>query len=287
MNKTKILITGANGYVGARCYIDLVSDEKYVVLGLAGKNKIFKEQLEIDLLDTNQLEKAILNFKPDIIIHTAANAYPQECENNPQQARRINVDVTKNIVDLCKNMGIKLIFISTIHCYNPQTVYAYTKLEAEKYVQTLTDYVILRLSNVVGVSPNTTSDNLFNRILNSIINQTDFEAYSSDPLEVTYLGNLVEILSCIIERNISGVIIPVTVKGKITRPQLAKSLIIPDATSPYGIKVVEVEVDIKKSFDYEFVHDIFDLPSIDIDQAINYIIKEIDLEIKNIGLRKY
>jgi dTDP-4-dehydrorhamnose reductase len=99
------------------------------------------------------------------IIHTAAAADIDFCQGHPDLARAANVDLTRQLADLCASAGARLIFCSTDTVFDgehapydeedepvPVNFYAETKIEAEKVVTLLVqDAVIARLSLVVGL----------------------------------------------------------------------------------------------------------------------------------------
>jgi dTDP-4-dehydrorhamnose reductase len=90
------------------------------------------------------------------------------CEENPELARKINTNGTKNLVEACKKHNCQMIYISTDYVFdgtkkesyteedktNPQSVYGKTKLEGEKAVLELSNSYILRTSWVYGEGKN-------------------------------------------------------------------------------------------------------------------------------------
>ena len=78
MNKnSKILITGADGYIG-NCLFHFLK-KKYDVEGL-DKKKLFNNKIyKCNILNTKQIDKILSNVKPNIIIHLAAQSLIAEC----------------------------------------------------------------------------------------------------------------------------------------------------------------------------------------------------------------
>ena len=119
----------------------------------------------IDLLDTKRLEALYYNIKPDAVIHTAALADIDYCQNNQDMGTAINVGVTRSLANLCKNSGAKMVFCSTDTVFDgkkgmyveedqphPVNFYAETKICAEHVIRdTVENGVICRLSLVVGL----------------------------------------------------------------------------------------------------------------------------------------
>src|SRR3989344_2764753 len=142
----KVFITGANGQL-AKSFSEIYpKNELYCVT----KDKL-------DVRNKNQVFKQVEMFKPDIILHFASMTRGDECAKNPEIAHQINVNGTRNIVEVCKKNDITVLFVSTNEVFNgkkgsaytetdtpnPITVAGMTKHEAEKIViENLTKYFI-------------------------------------------------------------------------------------------------------------------------------------------------
>ncbi len=104
-------------------------------------------------------------------------------------------------------------------------MYTTTKLKAEKLVSALEYYLILRLSLVVGLSPNQYSHNFYNDLIKSYKEHEVLRADSSCEFEVSYLANVVRCLIAIIESPlINGRVISYTDSGITSRYKIAKDL---------------------------------------------------------------
>jgi dTDP-4-dehydrorhamnose reductase len=154
---TKILITGANGQLGKALQEVLKNEEV-----------LFTDVDEMDITDKTQVNSIFNQFEPTILIHGAAMTNVDGCEENPELARKINTNGTKNLVEACKKHNCQMIYISTDYVFdgtkkesyteedktNPQSVYGKTKLEGEKAVLELSNSYILRTSWVYGEGKN-------------------------------------------------------------------------------------------------------------------------------------
>jgi dTDP-4-dehydrorhamnose reductase len=121
---------------------------------------------EINLTSKSDIENYLLNNDIDTIIHVDALHSIQNCEDDKELAMQINFNNTKNLVDAIKKYPkIKFILISTPCVFNgkdgmflensipyPVNFYGLTKLLAEKEVETLTNYLIIR-TNYVARKP--------------------------------------------------------------------------------------------------------------------------------------
>ena len=75
----KIIITGANGYIGKCLFFYL--KKKFNVIGIDKNKSTEKKIIQCNLLDQKKLNKIIKKEKPDIIIHLAAQSLVDETIN--------------------------------------------------------------------------------------------------------------------------------------------------------------------------------------------------------------
>ena len=157
----KVFVTGGSGLVGS-----------FFVENYSSKYKIVApEYPKIDLTKKETFENIIKEEKPDVILHFAAYTDVSQAESQKDDKTgtcwQINVEGTKNLVSLAKNVGAHLIHISTDYVFpgseeNPGphkesdtpeadsskvTWYGFTKAEAERVVNNLLgkERTVLRL----------------------------------------------------------------------------------------------------------------------------------------------
>ncbi len=165
----KLLVTGASGLVGA-CVARQAAG-RFDTLGVfqTYRPPRFPCRLEpLDLTDASVVRAMLEAFCPDIIIHCAALADADRAQREPELARRLNVDATSTLVGSARQLGAKLVFLSTDLVFDgrkgapyveedpphPLSLYGQTKLEAEQTVRaTANQWVIARTSLVAGPSP--------------------------------------------------------------------------------------------------------------------------------------
>ena len=51
--------------------------------------------IKVDLTDLDQIEAFIKDVQPDILVHSAAQRFPDKMQKNPEEARKLNVEATK------------------------------------------------------------------------------------------------------------------------------------------------------------------------------------------------
>jgi len=227
-----ILITGASSYVGARIYSDL--GNKFDIRGTYLKNKLFQELEQLDITKKESVDKIIGILKPDVIIHAAAIPSASWCEKNPDLAKQINIQGTKNIINAAKDIGAKVIYISSFAAIHPSSLYGKTKFDSEEYVkQSGLDFVIFRPSLIIGQSPNTTNDRPHNRLLKNITEKIPPVYDTSWKFQPTWLGHLSECIDSVIEMGITNEAIPLAVPELKSRYDIAK-----DILSNFNIKAI-------------------------------------------------
>ena len=159
-NSTDILITGASGLLGANLLLCAKAHFTNVV-GVYGQHKCILpgvETLQADLTDPSTARDLVKRFRPKWIIHTAALADVDSCEERPESAQLWNEGMTRNIVESAGTVEARVVHISTDAVFNgakggyseedhpdPINVYAATKLAAEKVVaEDGADHLIIR-----------------------------------------------------------------------------------------------------------------------------------------------
>ena len=118
---------------------------------------------DLDLTDRANVERTWQSIKPNAVIHCAALSRTKDCEQDPEQARRINVEVTAHLAQLSRD--IPFIFLSSGEVFdgrtgwygetdepNPINVYGQTKLEAEQAVLQNPRHTVVRIVLTAGIS---------------------------------------------------------------------------------------------------------------------------------------
>ena len=169
MSISKILITGASGMLGSEIIEQL--DNKYSIIATThekGLNEVLPDfkmvESKIDITEARDIAK-LMFFKPQFIIHCAAYTDVDGCETNWNRCWRVNVDGTKNICVVAKELNVPLIYISTDFVFDgrkgtlyyendytrPINFYGASKLAGEILVQTMVkNYKIIRTSWLYG-----------------------------------------------------------------------------------------------------------------------------------------
>jgi len=190
---TKVLITGALGYLGGRIADYLANQKEYeLFLGLRGK-RLIPESLSssrcvtIDLTDSASLETACRGI--DAIVHLAA-MNEIDSSKDPELALQINGAGTLKLLQAAEYSGVKrFIYFSTAHVYGAPLVgtiteatlakpvhpYAITHRTAEDFVfaahtRKSMEGITVRLSNGFG-APLTSDVNRWTLVFNDLCRQ--------------------------------------------------------------------------------------------------------------------
>lgn len=151
----KILITGATGQVGHALRQLYAQDKNVVALG--------RDKFNLD--NPDKMRSVLRDFKPAIIINTAAYTAVDKAESEPELAMQLNGVAPGVIAEEAKRLGAMLVHYSTDYVFDgsgdrpwteedkpdPINVYGKTKLAGEKAIQEVgARYMIFRTSWVYG-----------------------------------------------------------------------------------------------------------------------------------------
>ena len=173
----KYLVTGGCGFIGSNvvdyliseghdvCVIDDLSSDVHDSFYYNNKAKYYKHSVT----DYAMCSDVFRRFKPDYVLHFAAEARIQNCIADPLKAFKVNYLGTLTMLELCKKYSIKKLVLSStsaiyglneapqheqtkVNCLN---AYSLSKLQAEeccKLYSTMygVDTVCLRYFNVYG-----------------------------------------------------------------------------------------------------------------------------------------
>jgi len=121
----KILVTGANGFVGKHLSKELKDNNYYVIgiggnIGLSNKPENIDEYIVVDLSNEDEVGK--IDFSSlDGIIHLAGLAAVGPSFENPMQYIDVNIGIEVNLFEACKSQKSKpkFIVISSGTIYSP------------------------------------------------------------------------------------------------------------------------------------------------------------------------
>ena len=197
----KVLVTGAAGQLGHD-----VMDE----LKKRGHEGIGVDVQEMDVTDAEKVRQVITAADVDAVIHCAAYTAVDAAEDNAELCRKINADGTEHIARVCRDLDLKMMYISTDYVFdgqgerpwdpdderNPLNVYGQTKYEGELAIeQNLDKFFIVRIAWVFGMN----GKNFIKTMLNLAKNHDRLTVVNDQTGSPTYTYDLARLLVDMIE----------------------------------------------------------------------------------------
>lgn len=161
----KILVTGCNGQLGRAIQKEYGDSVEFIRTDVVEGDGV----VALDITDIGAVMALVRKERPDVIINCAAHTNVDACEKQWDLAYKINAIGPRNLSIAAKEVGAKLIHVSTDYVFagdgtrpytefdepNPVSAYGKTKLEGEKMVQQFADkYFILRTAWLYGDGKN-------------------------------------------------------------------------------------------------------------------------------------
>ena len=152
----KILVTGSTGQLG---------HDVCGILSQRGIEHIGVSSADFDITSKESTQAFLENYQPDAVIHCAAYTKVDLAEDETARCMRVNANGTRNIALACREIGAKLLYVSTDYVFpgtgerpwetddatGPLNVYGKSKLAGEEAVKELVEkHFIVRTSWVIG-----------------------------------------------------------------------------------------------------------------------------------------
>lgn len=206
VEKKKIVVTGANGFIGKR-FIEYN-----------------KERFDITTLTVRDESYKTFDFTGfDCIVHLAGKAHDMNCKDENEYFK-INVEITKVLSIKAKADGVNhFIYISSVKVYGkedrglitekseciPEDAYGKSKLQAEQFLQTIQDenfkVAIVRPPMVYGAGVKGNMDKLIKLCQKKI--PLPF-GNIANLRSMVFVDNLIELLNTIVDQRAEGIFIP-------------------------------------------------------------------------------
>lgn len=191
-NKERIFITGGMGYLGSAfakealkkghdicLYDSLIYEQNSLrMISEISENKKESSELKFIIGDTRNkelLKSSLENFKPTYVLHFGELSSVYACNHNPIFTENINYKASKQVLDICEELNLKVLYNSTSSVYGtqkesrlmkeedafpePTDYYCRYKLKMEEYIKNKIvknpnfKIIVFRPATVFGLSP--------------------------------------------------------------------------------------------------------------------------------------
>jgi len=220
----KILITGANGFLGYYLTEQLLEKKFSVIATGKGEcrlpfthDKNF-QYLSMDFTDPFSIHDVFENIKPDVVIHAGAMSKPDECEANQMLAYLVNVEGTVQLLINAADIKSFFIYLSTDFVFDgergmyreddipaPVNYYGRTKLEAEEAVKEYEfDWAIVRTVLVYGKN-HSGHNNILKIVKEKLEKGEEYNVVDDQLRTPTYVEDLAKGIVSIVEKKATGI----------------------------------------------------------------------------------
>lgn len=245
----KALIVGASGLVGAAILR---------ALGPAGVGTYLTRPLpgltRLDARDRDALRAAVLVAGAEVIYVPAAQPNVEWCEENPAEARSLNLEPVRAVLEVAG--GRRIVAFSTDYVFDgasgpyteadataPLSVYGRIKLELEELLLASGSNAVVRTTGVFGTEPHPPGKNFVLRLIGSLRRGEPVRVPSDQIANPTYAPDLAAASVTIGERG-EGSVWHVAGPDLVARTELATrvaaafgldpALVVPVRTSELG-----------------------------------------------------
>ena len=203
----KVLVTGVKGQLGFDVCNELTKR------GIENKGI---DRNDCDITDEQSVHNYIKNYAPDVVVHCAAYTAVDKAEDEKEICYNVNVNGTKYIAHICKEINAKMVYISTDYVFegtgdkayevndkiSPNNTYGLTKYQGEEEVRNILDkYFIIRISWVFGINGN----NFINTMVKLGESRSELNVVANQIGSPTYTYDLAPLICDMIETEKYGI----------------------------------------------------------------------------------
>jgi len=220
----RVTVFGASGLLGKALLHEWRGD---AVTGLSSR--------DADIRDAERVQQVVRETRPQWIVLAAAYTDVDGCEGNPDLAFAVNRDGAMNVAAVAKEVGARLLFLSSDYVFdgkkttayeisdqrNPQSVYGRAKAEAEvKLLELMPECCIARTSWLFGTGGKSFPDT----ILRLAASRPALDVVNDQHGCPTYTTDLARAMIQLCRKNASG-ILHVTNSGDCSWFEFAQEIV--------------------------------------------------------------
>ena len=176
MDRQRLLVVGARGFLGAHVVEAALSTNKYEVIRGDRTSTGLESSVTLDVSDASSIDRAFEKCRPDLVLLLAAMSDIDKCEAFPTEAFATNARGAEHVANACVRSNARLLFTSTAAVFNgskhgyseddeasPLSVYGMSKLWAENAIKSLLpSAIIVRFALVLGFAGTTGTNAMLN-----------------------------------------------------------------------------------------------------------------------------
>ena len=220
MNK-RIMITGINGLLGQNIVKAFQPD--YDIYGIDLNPSIYDDGQNINMRELNLTELDVLRThiaetSPDVMVHTAAYTNVDRAEDESALAFKVNADVPQGIADICQDLNIPLIHISTDYVFSglngpydesadcdARGKYAESKLAGEQAVLKSSGRVAVIRPNVLYGEGKQLTSSFVDWLVNELKANRSVRIVDDQFNNPTYARRLADVIRIVFEKEAWGI----------------------------------------------------------------------------------
>ena len=200
-----ILLIGKSGQLGGSILAEQTSHQIYA-----------PDRNELDIESKNSCERVIAEFRPDVVINTAAFHNVPQCEVEPLRAFAVNCQAVRDLAAICKKRDVRLATFSTDYVFGgeqrmpyreddrtgPLQMYGISRLAGELVALATAPQhaVVIRTCGLYGMSgASSKGGNFVDKRIADAQTSSELEMGCDQVVSPTYTGDLAQAVLKLIE----------------------------------------------------------------------------------------
>ena len=179
-------------------------------LAMADWDLLSLQHADLDICNYSEVRHRLAEFRPEIIINSAAFVGVDECEDQVPKAFRVNAFAVRHLAQLCSQLDCALVHISTDYVFdgekrapyteedtpNPLNVYGVSKLAGEFFIRGICPkHFIVRSSGLYGdATSSAKGKNFLKSMIRLVSENKPIRVVNDQVLSPTYTKDVAEMV---------------------------------------------------------------------------------------------